>query len=360
LLLPTFLRKEVIPNLITGVGLLFLPLPSLLYNIMATTVAQHITTSPFAQVKVNVRLCGSIPRTEMDNFYLKKQQQTQQQRLAIPSSDTISHPQEQPYSNSRLPTFEPPSWAVPAAGEARLEPVCESVDRQGPVDLTSQAVFRVGRAPQSDVHLKHVTSSRRHAMIFHHTNGSCYLVDCGSAHGTFINGVRVTSAPNGGVVVPHKVRRGSLIRFGGPGAPTFVLKSFAFGLDELVEFPTSSHPTHMPSTPTTLAVVEHNTRFNALGKTAKQVVLMHISSKRSFDSLETVAPEDVMEDERCSSPPLSPEKAPLHLVSPDMLIQQISNKRRRVTFSEAPPVSSYPILVSPDISSDEQENDICD
>lgn len=335
---------------------------------MATTVAQHITTSPFTQVKVNVRLCGSIPRTEMENAYLK-QQHSQQQRLESNIAQQVcsqlsNFQQQQQYneqqaapSASRSPTFEPPSWAVPASGEARLEPVCDSVDRQGPVDLTSQAVFRVGRAPQSDVHLKHFTSSRRHAMIFHHTNGSCYLVDCGSAHGTYVNGVRVTSAPNGGVVVPHKVRRGSLIRFGGPGAPTFVLKSFAFGLNELAEYPTSSHPSLMPSTPTTLAVVEHNTRFNALGKTAKQAVLMQLSSKRSFDSLETVAPEDLMEEERCSSPPLSPEKAPLRLVSPDMLMQQSSNKRRRVTFSEAPPMAAYPVLVSPDVSSDEQEID---
>ncbi|KAG7342641.1 FHA domain containing protein [Nitzschia inconspicua] len=341
---------------------------------MATTVAHHITPSPFTQVKVNVRLCGSIPRTEMENAYIKQQQHTQQRLETSSSSDSIAQQlcsqlssfqqqrqfeQQQP-PTSRTATFEPPSWAVPASGEARLEPVCDSVDRQGPVDLTSQAVFRVGRAPQSDVHLKHVTSSRRHAMLFHHTNGSCYLVDCGSAHGTYINGVRVTSAPNDGVVVPHKVRRGSLIRFGGPGAPTFVLKSFAFALDELSECPKSAHPTLMPSTPTTLAVVEHNTRFNALGKTAKQAVLMQLSSKRSFDSLETIAPEEMMDFERCSSPPLSPEKVPLRLVSPDLLTQQTSNKRRRVTFSDAPPMASYPILVSPDVSSDEHETDICE
>lgn len=345
---------------------------------MATTVAQHINTPHFTQVKVNVRLCGSIPRTEMDSLCLKQQQST-----AVPTSmhcDTVAqqlcsqlsnfqqqqeqqHNQQLHSAPSRLPTFEPPSWAVPAGGEARLEPVCDSVDRQGPVDLTSKAVFRVGRSPQSDVHLQHATSSRRHAMLFHHTNGSCYIVDCGSAHGTYINGSRVTSAPNGGVVVPHKLRRGSLIRFGGPGAPSFVLKSFAFDLGEMMECPVSSHPTLMPSTPTTLAVVEHNTRFNALGKTAKQTVLMQqLSSKRSFDSLETVGPEDLMDEERCSSPPLSPEKIPMRLVSPDMMMQQTSNKRRRVTFSEAPPMAAYPMLVSPDVSSDEQENDsnLCD
>ncbi|KAL3913124.1 MAG: hypothetical protein SGILL_006614 [Bacillariaceae sp.] len=343
---------------------------------MATTVVQH---SQFTHVRVNVRLCGSIPRTEMDAESLKQQQQYQQTAPSLEqnsSNDSIaqqlrsqlsSFQQQQQAApattttSTRLPTFEPPSWAVPASGEARLEPVCDSIDRQGPVDLASQAVFRVGRSPQSDVHLKHATSSRRHAMIFHHTNGSCYLVDCGSAHGTYVNGVRVTSAPDGGVVVPHKVRRGSLIRFGGPGAPSFMLKSFAFELDEMSQAPVSEHPTLMPSTPSTMAVVEHNTRFNSLGKTAKQTVLLQLSSKRSFDSLETVAPEEMMDEERCSSPPLSPEKVPLRLVSPDMLMQESpNNKRRRVTFSEAPPMAAYPMLVSPDVSSDEHETESCE
>ena len=37
------------------------------------------------------------------------------------------------------------------------------------------------------------------------------------------------------MVIPHRVRRGALIRFGGPGAPCFVLKSFAVGFDALVK-----------------------------------------------------------------------------------------------------------------------------
>lgn len=145
------------------------------------------------------------------------------------------------------PSIEPPPWAVSAKGEARLEPVCESLGVQSPVDLTTQACFRVGRSPSSDIQLLHATSSRRHALLFHHPNGSCYVVDCGSAHGTFINGERVKSAvvTNGntasnagsnnasGMVIPHRVRRGALIRFGGPGAPCFILKSFAVKFDEL-------------------------------------------------------------------------------------------------------------------------------
>lgn len=88
--------------------------------------------------------------------------------------------------------------------------------------------------------LVHPTSSRKHALIFHHPNGSCYIVDCGSSHGTFVNGVRVSSptiqqGSDQATTIPHRVRKGSLIRFGGPGAPTFVLKSFTTSLEVLVD-----------------------------------------------------------------------------------------------------------------------------
>eukprot|EP00562_Extubocellulus_spinifer_P019993 CAMPEP_0178582574 /NCGR_PEP_ID=MMETSP0697-20121206/23799_1 /TAXON_ID=265572 /ORGANISM="Extubocellulus spinifer, Strain CCMP396" /LENGTH=737 /DNA_ID=CAMNT_0020218319 /DNA_START=180 /DNA_END=2393 /DNA_ORIENTATION=+ len=167
-------------------------------------------------------------------------------------------------SSSRArPDIEPPPWAIEAKGEARLEPVCESLGIQQPIDLTQRPCYRVGRSPQSDIQLLHATSSRKHALLFHHPNGSCYVVDCGSAHGTYVNGVKVKSGSagsgsaagggagsgtaatgrggrggggrGGAMVIPHRVRRGALIRFGGPGAPCFVLKSFAVGFDALVK-----------------------------------------------------------------------------------------------------------------------------
>jgi hypothetical protein len=249
-----------------------------------------------------------------------------------------------------------------------LQPVCDSVDRQGPVDLTSRAVFRIGRSPQSDVPLMHVTSSRRHAMLFHHSNGSCYLVDCGSAHGTYINGVRVTSTPNdSNVVVPTRVRRGSIVRFGGPGAPSFMLKSFSFDLYEMRDCPVPTvnmAATSIPPSPILSAMVEHNTRLNSLGRTAKEELMVHsqISSKRSFDSMSTVMDsDDEIEHHHLSSPPLSPEQ-PLRLVSPELNCTGDSSntssfKRRRVTFSEDEVSDVYPTLVSPDVSSDELENE---
>jgi len=366
------------------------------------------------QVKVNVRLCGSIPRlalsmvqqesvnipTSLRNLPMFPSTSENSQESLFDQIDTLktveigstnqlrsklfnvqqmqrsTQPQHHFYpgtttSSCRRPptTYEAPSWAVPASGEARLEPVCDSVDRQDPVDLTSREVFRIGRSPQSDVHLMHVTSSRRHAMLFHHSNGSCYLVDCGSAHGTYINGVRVVSTPNdSNVVVPTRVRRGSIVRFGGPGAPSYMLKSFSFDLDDMRECPepiVNMIPSSIPPSPILSATVQHNTRLNSLGKSAKEelMIFRQISSKRSFDSMSTVMEsEDEMDlhqsSSGLSSPPLSPEQ-PLRLISPELNCQSAvpSFKRRRVTFPEDEVSEVYPVLVSPDVSSDELEQD---
>lgn len=350
------------------------------------------TSSAFCSVKVNVRLCGSVPRDEIDRMSLVncaplmlQSSQTLKNTTQCPEYNAPSQsPREQQQSNMTLdegdrvaaelctqlsnlqhqssptriasPTYEAPGWAVPANGEARLEPVFDSVSRQPPIDLTSRAVFRVGRSPASDVQLLHATSSRKHAMLFHHKNGSCYIIDCNSAHGTFVNGVRITSLPNGGVVVPHKVRRGSIVRFGGPGAPSFMLKSFSFGLEEMKDF-TMSACANLSPTSAVVAEVEHNTRFNSLGPTARNSLMMALSSKRSFDSMSTVEDaeyEECSKRQRCSSPPMSPQQeAPVHLVSPDS--SQPGHKRRRVSFSSAPPQAFYPNLVSPDMSSDEND-----
>lgn len=279
-----------------------------------------------------------------------------------PLPHTVSHEPQQPLGL----VLEPPTWAVPARGESRLEPVCDALDRQSAVDLTARACFRVGRSPNMDVQLLHATSSRRHALLFHHSNGSCYVVDCGSAHGTFVNGIRIASPSSGGVVVPHKVKRGALVRFGGPGAPCFLLKSFSFQLTELDESVVKMAP------PDAGELVRRNTRLNALGRTAgerlRDSVFRTIDSalavpttrKRSFECLDSTRIELNQPScagkrlRYCASPPPSPEEPPLRLVSPDLPPAMIA---KRVTFSSEPPRLFYPALVTPEeLSSGEEDN----
>lgn len=157
-------------------------------------------------------------------------------KLPLRSFQTPPTEQQQQYrrvSSNVNPSphqVNPPSWASPARGESSLEPVGDTAHTHSPIDLTCRRWFRIGRSPSSDVPLLHSTSSRRHALMFHHPSGPCFIADCHSAHGTFIDGVRVLPYPHS----PKRVRRGALIRFGGPGAPSFVLKSFSVKLEEMV------------------------------------------------------------------------------------------------------------------------------
>ena len=256
----------------------------------------------------------------------------------IPSSDMPSR-----RDSMLLGKLEPPQWAVPARGNSRLKPVCEALGSHPVIDLTSKPCFRVGRSPGSDVQLLHNTSSRRHALIFHHPNGACYVVDCGSSHGTYVNGVRVRSTPSGSMVIPQRVRRGSLIRFGGPGAPSFVLKSFALGFSSMVKEmnPVESRPPIVFAKPDSEAIAIHD-RLTAIEPQEGGIL-----KKRSFD--ECPAPE--AKRQRCVSPASSMlENGPIRLVSPDS-----PRKSKRVSFFlEADAI--YPVLVTPDVlTSDDEE-----
>lgn len=199
------------------------------------------------KMTVNVSLCGSIPRSEMMSCSSQRSRSNQPKHAPSPlpssantqdliamAASSLARKVSDDNVVSSCQVVEPPTWAVPARGEALLEPVGDTKRMQRPVDLTCQAVFRIGRSDTSDLQLLHCASSRRHAILFHHPNGSCYVVDCGSAHGTYVNGVRVRSSVTSSGVVPQRVRKGALIRFGGPGAPSFILKSFSVGLETLV------------------------------------------------------------------------------------------------------------------------------
>ena len=195
-------------------------------------------------------------------------------------------------------------------------------------------------------------------MLFHHSNGSCYIIDCGSAHGTYVNGKKISSPSKGGVVIPHKVRRGAMIRFGGPGAPCFVLKSFSFHLRDIMGQPTEESDKG--------ELIRRNTRINALGRTAGQVLgervqssiqeALTVSRKRSFDSLDSreTLDEDPCCKRQCLSPPRSPEVLPVRFVSPDLPPVSVI-KHRRVSFSTEPPQVFFPALVTPDELSDSEE-----
>jgi len=73
----------------------------------------------------------------------------------------------------------------------------------------THAPYTVGRQPGSDILLEDAFVSRRHAEILYE-NGSFFIVDQGSKHGTFLNGTPVKR---------HKLTNNDAVHFGKPDGP---------------------------------------------------------------------------------------------------------------------------------------------
>ena len=57
--------------------------------------------------------------------------------------------------------------------------------------LASRPFWVAGRLAVCDLTLEHASASRRHAAVLHHRSGAFYVLDLGSAHGTFLDGKRL-------------------------------------------------------------------------------------------------------------------------------------------------------------------------
>jgi adenylate cyclase len=87
----------------------------------------------------------------------------------------------------------PPKLTVPAA--------------DGPVEVICREVTTIGRVKPNDVVIPDPRVSRSHAMVRMLGDGRFYVMDVGSANGTFVNGQRI--------VMPRKLQDGDEIRVGG-------------------------------------------------------------------------------------------------------------------------------------------------
>lgn len=198
-----------------------------------------MATAATAKISLNVALCsGSIPRSDLLNGPVYNLDGCNVNRAQLEGKNVITTTSANMVEDIRQSVattlasndvVEVPAWATIAEGDARLEPICEAVDTHAQLSLTSRASFVIGRSPTANLQLLHRTCSRMHALLVHHSNGSFLIKDLGSGHGTYVNGSKLPSK------AWHKLKKGSLIRFGGndQGAPAFLFKSFV-GIGNLV------------------------------------------------------------------------------------------------------------------------------
>ncbi|WOL17505.1 nuclear inhibitor of protein phosphatase 1 [Canna indica] len=155
-------------------------------------------------------------------------------------------------------TWQPPDWAIePRAGVYYLEVMKdgEVIDR---IDLEKRRHIFGRQIPTCDFVLDHQSVSRQHAAVVPHKNGSIYVIDLGSVHGTFVANERLTKDN------PVELEVGQSLRF---AAST---RSYILRKNNAALFPTPSLPegVDLPSPPDPSdedAVVAYNTILNRYG-----------------------------------------------------------------------------------------------
>ncbi|CAI5737613.1 unnamed protein product [Hyaloperonospora brassicae] len=117
--------------------------------------------------------------------------------------------------------FPPPTWCLhePPRSIALLDVYKDHLLIATHI-VDEKSLFLIGRnAAVCDIVLSHCSISRLHATIVHHEKGATYLVDLGSAHGTFVDGLRLKA------LQPTLVMNDAVLKFGA-SSRSYTFKSF--------------------------------------------------------------------------------------------------------------------------------------
>lgn len=181
-------------------------------------------------------------------------------------------------------TWQPPDWAIePRSGVYYLE-VMKDGDVLDIINLDKKRHIFGRQVHTCDFVLDHQSVSRQHAAVIPHKNGSIYVIDLGSVHGTFVGNERLVKD------TPVEFEVGQSLRFAA-STRSYILRKNTAAL-----FPTPSTPTEidLPSPPDPSdedAVVAYNTILNRYGITKSDLS----SKSTSFSSVTS-------EDHRSSRP----------------------------------------------------------
>ncbi|KAF0899318.1 hypothetical protein E2562_018216 [Oryza meyeriana var. granulata] len=154
--------------------------------------------------------------------------------------------------------WQPPDWAIePRPGVFYLE-VLKDGDVIDRINLEKKRHIFGRQVPVCDFVLDHQSVSRQHAAVVPHRNGSIYVIDLGSVHGTFVANERLTKDN------PVELEVGQSLRFAA-STRTYILRK-----NTAAFFPTHSLPSDvsLPSPPDPNdedAVVAYNTILNRYG-----------------------------------------------------------------------------------------------
>ncbi|KAF7803887.1 Nuclear inhibitor of protein phosphatase 1 [Senna tora] len=155
-------------------------------------------------------------------------------------------------------TWQPPDWAIePRPGVYYLEVLKDGqvLDR---INLDRRRHIFGRQIPTCDFVLDHQSVSRQHAAVIPHKNGSIYVIDLGSAHGTFVANERLTKDS------PVELEVGQSLRFAA-STRIYILRKNNAALFPRPRLPTEIDLPPPPDPSDEEAVVAYNTLLNRYG-----------------------------------------------------------------------------------------------
>ncbi|KAL7591568.1 hypothetical protein Lser_V15G31928 [Lactuca serriola] len=166
-------------------------------------------------------------------------------------------------------TWQPPDWAIePRPGVYYLDVLKdgEVLDR---INLDKRRHIFGRQLHTCDFVLDHQSVSRQHAAVVPHKNGSVYVIDLGSAHGTFVANERLTKES------PVELEVGQSLRFAA-STRVYILKKdnkalFPPPLPTEVSLPPPPNPSDEE------AVLAYNTFVNRYNLSKSEVVSTSVS-----------------------------------------------------------------------------------
>lgn len=179
----------------------------------------------------------------------------QQQNVSLKPAEAAAPPPPQHVTQvgGGQSTWQPPDWAIePRPGVYYLE-VLKDGEVLDKINLDKRRHIFGRQFPMCDFVLDHQSVSRQHAAVVPHKNGSIFVIDLGSAHGTFVANERLTKE------MPVELEVGQSLKFAA-STRTYILRKNVAAL-----FPTLPAGITLPPPPDPTneeAVLAYNTTLN--------------------------------------------------------------------------------------------------
>ncbi|CAK9177158.1 unnamed protein product [Ilex paraguariensis] len=228
--------------------------------------AQKPTTQPSPKPNVYPSASYSQPLAPHQQPLYENQHYVSQKPVELDVAvPTVVQTQQAAQLGGGQSTWQPPDWAIePRLGVYHLDVMKdgEVLDR---INLDKRRHIFGRQFHTCDFVLDHQSVSRQHAAVIPHKNGSIYVIDLGSAHGTFVANERLTKDS------PVELEVGQSLRFAA-STRTYILRKNNAALFPPAPLPTEINLPPPPDPSDEEAVLAYNTFLNRYGLTKSDLV----------------------------------------------------------------------------------------